>query len=210
MTSSPVRHAFTNSSDPYTKEMDDALYPSAALPLTAGEVELIKGIFGDAINTDIVRKYYSAKEKPGDPGYLIPAQTFGEDSIKFYGPQYILEDYSKTNNIFNFGSFVHEMTHIWQNQNDIPNKSSRDYEYKVTLQSVFDDDFGWEQQARMIENYARQNLHPACRPLQADPVLQQVIEARFPQAKKTRLALQEQRRTVPKVKPPKVGQLYLF
>jgi len=193
----------------YTKQEDDALYPPD-LPLTAGEVALIKGIFGDEINTDIVKKYYSAKEKPGDPGNVIPAQTFSKDSVKFYGPQYILEDYSKTNNIFNFGSFFHEITHIWQNQNDIPNKSSRrDYQYKLTPQSSFDD-FGWEQQARMIENYARQCLHPSSRILQADPLLQKVVEDRFPEAKKTRAALQKQRRTVPKVRRPKVGQLYLF
>lgn len=191
-----------------SKDDDDALYPCpAGTPLTVGEIALVKGIFGDEIETGCIRKYFSAKEKPGTiAGYIIPAQTFGEDSIKFYGSQYHAPDYSKTSDIFNFGTFIHEMTHIWQNQQKVPAKvfdASSPYQYILTPHSMFDD-FGWEQQARIIEDYARQNLHanPAA---QSGPLLQKVVEDRFPQARLTRLAQKMQGKNLSKTRHRKFG-----
>jgi len=211
----------------YTKQEDDALYP-ADLSLTEGEVALVKSIFGDEIDTDIVKKSYSARYKPGkDKGAKIPAQTFGKDSIRFYGAQYIQEDYSQIvynikadSNIFNFGCFIHEMTHIWQNQNDVPNKAlegENGYQYTLKAQSTFDD-FGWEQQACLIEDYAREFLYPgknrcAVRSFGKDDprtllLLQDVVEKRFPQAAETREALEAKRAAIAAAQPKGLTRLF--
>jgi len=199
----------------YTKQDDDKLYPCpVGKPLTTGEVALIKGIFGNEINTDIVRKYLYPEERPGVPGKVIPAQTFGTDSIKFYGPRYISADYSQTDNIFNFGSFVHEMTHIWQNQTSAPHTDDINYDYTLTPQSVFSD-FGQEEQASIIEDYARQFLYSGKNPSprrsfgkddpRTLPLLKKLVEDNFPQAQKTRLAMEEQRRkAAPAARPPQL------
>jgi hypothetical protein len=177
------------------KTEDDVEFPCPAggASLTSGEAAFVKSIFGDEVDTARIKKYYSPKEKPGtEKGFVIPAETFGDDSIKFYGPNYYEADYSKARNIFDFGTFIHEMTHIWQNQNKIACKllpeNTDIYNYTLKPLSTFDD-FGWEQQAKIIENYSRLYLYPNPTEV-ADPLLQKVVEAKFPQAAKARLKLQ--------------------
>jgi len=204
-----LSHKFTSASTAAERDEDNINFPTPpGVPLTAGEAAFVKSIFGDAIDTRKVKKYYSAKVKPGtEKGFVIPAETFGDDCIKFYGPQYKVDDYSKTNNIFNFGTFIHEMTHIWQNQNNIPSKLLPDgsdiYNYTLTPTSTFSD-FGWEQQAKLIENYARTYLYST--PVdKEDPLLQKVVEDEFPQARKTRLKLEAQEKSTPPAKISKFG-----
>jgi len=197
-------HTFNGSSS--GKHNDDRNFPSPpGEPLTTGEVALVESIFGDEIKTKRVRLYFPGTAKPGtDPGYIIPAQTFGKYSIKFYSRQYHSVDYSRSPDAFKFGTFIHEMTHIWQNQQNVPCKTSTDnnkpYDYKLTPQSAFSD-FSWEQQARIIENYALENLYPI-RPSNPDPLLQKVVEDRFPQARLTRLRPKTKH---PAIKSPKVA-----
>ncbi len=207
-------------SNGYGKDEDDALYPGPpGIPLTDGETALIMGIFGDGIDTKNIRKYFSETEKPGSAaGYVIPAQTFGVDCIKFYGAQYASDDYSQTDDIFTYGTFVHEMTHIWQNQQRSRNKApyeasandNNDYAYTLTPQTRFGK-LGEEQQAKIIEDYARQFLYPKRPPAEKNgkykpsftqsvgmqdlydlKLLQKVVEDAFPQARKTRMALESQ------------------
>jgi len=208
----------------YTKEMDDARYPCISeKPLTAGEAALVKSIFGDSINTDKVRKYITLQTKPGNRfGVLIAAQVFNGDSIKFYGPKYASADYSKDKDFFLFGLLIHEMTHIWQQQNKVRNArpAYRAYEYTLTKRSQFKK-FGQEQQASIIEDYARQflffkrspggaqdNYLPNSAPgldaksLSSLTLLAKVVEEQFPEARKTRLALEAQRKN-----PPTPGRL---
>lgn len=188
---------------------DDARYPVVRQEaLTPGEADLIKGIFGPEIDISKVRKHFTAVSKPGtSPGYVIPAQTFSNDCIKFYGPDYTSGDYSRPDNAFNYGTFVHEMTHIWQNQHPNPQKAEHDnfaYQYNLTPKSRFDD-LGEEQQASLIEDYALQFLRasrapakngdtylPSHAPDKSDAsrcdlvLLQKVVEDRFPAARHMR------------------------
>jgi hypothetical protein len=189
----------------YSKGEDDALYPCpAGEPLTAGEAALIKGIFGNGIKTEHVRKYFSPKAKPGkDEGYIIPAQTFGTDSIKFYSARYKSTDYSQSKDLFNYGTFVHEMTHVWQNQHHLRrafhNRLHPSYSYRYTLtpRSRFRN-FSEEQQASIIGDYACQFLYPdrSARTETSPSLLQKVVEDKFPQARKTRLALEAQKKAI--------------
>ncbi|MBU6475433.1 MAG: hypothetical protein KGQ70_05670 [Alphaproteobacteria bacterium] len=213
----------------YSRDEDESLYPSpAGTPLTAGEAALVKSIFGDAIKTEDVRKHFSAREKPGSAaGYVIPAQTFGTDCIKFYGPRYACDDYSRTDDIFNYGTFIHEMTHIWQNRqnylsqppHNTPENGNNTYEYALTPQTRFKK-LGEEQQAKIIEDYARQFLFlkrlPAGETDKYLPshakagdhadlydlrLLQKTVEDAFPQARKTRMALEAQLEQKPPQSP---------
>ncbi len=226
-----LQETFTPSSNPqgaplptnmpvnnYSKSEDDALYPShPGVPLTAGEAALLKSIFGDGIETEDIRKHFSEKEKPGGiVGYVIPAQTFGVDCIKFYGAQYAADDYSQTGDIFKYATFIHEMTHIWQNQqrslgntvHDNQINNNQIYAYQLTPDTDFNQ-LGDEQQAKIIEDYARQFLYLKRLPAQQGDtylpsytqdanntaqhslaLLQKVVEDAFPQARITRMALE--------------------
>ncbi len=223
-----ARTCLYNYTNNYSKSEDDALYPPlSGVPLTAGEAALLASIFGNGIKTENVQKHFSAKEKPGSAGYVIPAQTFGVDCIKFYGAQYAANDYSQTDDIFKYGTFIHEITHIWQNQqrslgnavNDNQRGNNQTYEYPLAPDTDFNQ-LGDEQQAKIIEDYARQFLYLKRLPAQqgdtylpsytqdADNtaqlslmLLQKVVEDAFPQARITRMALEARSANNPS--PPK-------
>lgn len=106
----------------------------------------------------------------------------------------------------NFGTFMHEMTHIWQRTSITAAfirtfRRTRKYDYKLTKQSRFSF-FGVEQQASIMEDYARRFLYPPGDVPAAhidtspenDALLQRVVERKFPAARKARLALAEQKR----------------
>lgn len=226
-----LRHAFMTfrHEQALQQAADDALYPSSpARELTAGENTLVKSIFGRKLRTDKIRKYYSAAEKmAARPGYVVAATTFNK-AVKFYGPRYSEADYSQTQNSYNFGTFVHEIAHVWQNQHPLLQAlhdilhSTRSYEYELQEHSHFRD-FGQEQQASIVEDYARQFLFlgrevslartetyiPSAAPqpynehsMRSLYLLQKVVEDKFPEARKTRLRLQAQRHFLPKPPSP--------
>ena len=225
-----LKYAFARSQklDEQRKLEDAKLYPSPpGIPLTAGEVALVKSIFGDEIDTKNVRKYFPEKMKPGTiKGYVTPAQTFGIDAIKFYGTKYQSEDYSQSKDLYLYGTFLHEMTHIWQNQHPAPRAYSYTYQYTLTPRSRFDG-FSEEQQSSIIEDYARQFFYlkqslntkgidtyiPSCASdfnessLRSLSLLRKVVEDKFPQARKTRLALEAKTNNSPKksMAPPKAA-----
>jgi hypothetical protein len=192
----------------WLKEADDALYPTPpGESLTRDEVALIKSIFGDSIKTEDVKKYFSPKaKKQGE--FLTQAQTFGKDSIKFYGQKQKSADYSRIADVDNCGLFVHEMTHIWQNQNNKQRSDSGSYRYKLKKRSHFKY-FSKEEQASIMQDYAIQFLclrkslisdTDQYLPVHARDqkehsvrslsLLAKVVEEQFPEARKTRLALE--------------------
>ncbi|MBU6475432.1 MAG: hypothetical protein KGL10_03380 [Alphaproteobacteria bacterium] len=192
----------------YLERKDDADYPTlSGVPLTAGETALMKSIFGDEIDTDQVKKYLSDKPHP----FVIAMASSGK-KIKFYGKETHVPDYSQTKNASNYWTFVHEMTHVWQFQHpkeDILRalrNPTRRYDYELSEDSRFQD-FGVEQQACIIADYALQCLFRGAKipangnngyylPVEnTDPraqtlkLLFKTVEDRFPQARETRLTL---------------------
>lgn len=192
--------------------------PSSDRALTDGETALVKSIFGRAFRTKGVRKYFSPSTKMAQRwGYVVPATTFGQD-IKFYGAQYDAADFSQTQDLYNYGTFLHEMVHVWQNRHPLrqafhkARHPTTDYGYQLTPRSHFRD-FGEEQQASIIEDYARQFLFLGRRvglagteeylpsaaasndaaSMRSLALLKKVVEERFPAARRTRLRLQAQR-----------------
>lgn len=199
---------------------DEKEYPTPpGVLLTDGEAKLLKSIFGDEIQTGDVRKYFADKRHP----YAIAA-TMSAKKIKFYGKDTHADDYSQTKYASRYWTFIHEMTHVWQYQHPLRdfnraiNNPTRQYDYKLADDVPFKN-FGVEQQASIIADYAEQFLYQGPKPsndntyspLNENPYqlpqrlddLKKVVEDRFPEARKTRLALEEQRK-----KPPGPGKFF--
>lgn len=175
-------------------------------PLTQAETALVVGVFGDEIDASKIRKYHRersiaqrmAPKTVG--GMVLPPLSY----IDFYGAQNHSNDYAKDNAQLT-DLFMHEITHVWQNQNMKWSLHHLDkvrrYEYTLTPQSRFDN-FALEQKAEIIGHYARIWLHPrgkiqSGREASAEDILlRDVVEARFPRARETREALP------PPAKPP--------
>jgi hypothetical protein len=202
---------------------DDIEFPSQpGVPLTKGEAALLKSIFGEQeIQTGDVRKYFADKKHP----YAIAA-AMSAKKIKFYGKETHAADYSQTNDVTRYWTFVHEMTHVWQYQHPLRdfNRSvhnpTRQYDYKLSPDMQFKN-FGVEQQASIIADYAQQFLYQGPKPandnmygpLNENPylwpqsldMLKKTVEDRFPAARNTRLALEAQNK-----KPPNPGSRQSF
>lgn len=156
------------------------------LPLTEGEKELSENIFGPEFNTAIVRKYLSEEDNQ-----CSAAKAYGERDIVFY-KNYHADDYSDKSAPHALGLFVHEATHSWQAREwsllKLFRKKCSTYDYELSEDSHFDD-FCNEQQAAMVQDYARYFL--TARPVfptrltnnddpQALARLESLIERTFP------------------------------
>ncbi|MCE9508007.1 MAG: hypothetical protein K8R48_06820 [Alphaproteobacteria bacterium] len=174
---------------------DTAVHTSllSSAPLTESEINLVHGLFGDAVNTGIVKKYFYP------PSLLMVSRVPDRRSIQFYGNTCASPDYSLDQDIFKFGTFVHEMTHVWQRQTAKTDalEMCHDYYYTLNSKSHFAD-FCVEQQAAIMEDYARRFLHSGHQSFYAkdtpghDLLLQKVVETQFPAARETRLAYEAQ------------------
>jgi len=201
---------------------DDKEFPSPpGVPLTKGEAALLKSIFGEnEIRTGDVRKYFADKKHP----YAIAA-AMSAKKIKFYGKETHAADYSQTKDVSRYWTFVHEMTHVWQYQHPLRDfnraihNPTRQYDYKLSPDMQFKN-FGVEQQASIIADYAQQFLFQGSGkpandntygPLNGNPfqpresleMLKKTVEDRFPAARRTRLALEAQNK-----KPPGPGKSF--
>jgi hypothetical protein len=84
----------------------------SARPLTTGEVELVRSVFGAAVDTGPVQMV-RRKWWPFQPRGIVMAPT---GNIHFH-PQdpHWSDDFSRERSGLQ-GLFVHEMTHVWQTQ----------------------------------------------------------------------------------------------
>jgi hypothetical protein len=189
---------------------DNKAYPTmAGVPLTKGEASFVESIFGKKIKTGRIRKYFSEKEREG-----VAAATIDARRIKFYSHEHHSNDYSRSDDIYNYGAFIHEITHTLQIRNSLRMVFNRifrtgAYEYELSPTSRFGK-FGIEQQASITEDYARQFLYQGSQDkgakgdeyklshsdtYQKQAFLKKVVEDKFPEARKTRLALEAQKKT---------------
>lgn len=186
-------------------------------PLTREESNFVKSVFGDQINTASIRKYF----KPGSGEMFGLVKATSRRHVSFFGEQNHSVDYSLEGNGLR-GKFMHEMTHLWQNQaawlltvnavrvlncerpdirlenNALVVASSKNkYAYELGKQSSFDD-FCVEPQAEIIKHYVTRVLYPESggpgllAESEADADLIRVVEDKFPQAKLTREKLESE------------------
>jgi len=175
--------------------------------LTKGEAEFAESILGKKLRPELVKKYLSSTGSDNN------AKTFGPNKVKFFGQDHYEADYSKPQNLDNAGIFIREMTNVFRAQttgiltrafrNAFLTKKS---EYELTAKSRFGK-FGNEQQASIIEDYARQFIYrqnegadlrardeylTAQGTVQKLSSLKKVVEKEFRQARRTRLQVQTQ------------------
>jgi hypothetical protein len=188
------------------KESHLALRKTYGRQMTADEAALARAFFGKELRTDIVTLYQYPYEQKGalasvDNGY----------GANFWGVPQQAADYTKTDGE-RFGTFMHEMTHVWQEQTlqkHTPNQTLRQYNYWLDAKSTYTD-FSVEQQAAMVQDYVLYYLHPSKAmkylpetynkqdiPAKAE-MLKKVVEAQFPGAKSLREAVKQP----PRLKAP--------
>lgn len=162
--------------------------------LTPGETALVEGIFGSDINAGKIRKHHKDSDHfthflHNKRGTVMPFTSH----IDFFGEDAHAPDYSAAG-IDLYGLFIHESTHAFQNQNGMNWKKVGKYGYELTPEKKFGD-YGVEEQADIIEDYAKKFLHPAqaeSRHCKGDSTafyqsLKKVVEDRFPAAQKSRM-----------------------
>jgi hypothetical protein len=124
-----------------------------ARPLTAGEIELTRRMFGDAVDTAAVRMV-RRKWWPFQPRGIVMAPT---GNIHFHpqDPNWS-EDFSREGSGLQ-GLFVHEMTHVWQTQTrgrwylPLMRHPFCRYAYRIKDGRPFDL-YGLEQQAEIVRH----------------------------------------------------------
>lgn len=191
-----------------------AHYPGRGEKLTAGETRMVQQVFGSEINPSRLRKHFRPEDDrahcvaPEAEAMVLPPFSH----IDFYGEKTWSEDYSKDSQS-KYALFMHEATHTWQGQNfSFPTKALEIYAYDLTPTARWKD-FGAEQQADLVANYSARWLYPKNVQIKhnaGDALLARVVENRFPQAKKTRLALEGTHavdidKMIAEIPPPKPG-----
>ncbi|TAL28335.1 MAG: hypothetical protein EPN97_14825 [Alphaproteobacteria bacterium] len=187
--------------------------------LTTGEEALLRAIFGTALNTTGLKQSFH----PESYKDIVGSASSGA-AAEYWGPSQKSADFSKERDADRFGTFIHENLHVWQFQTrwrysprfeedeiEDPKDPEKAYRYPLDAKFKFTD-YGVEQQAAIIEDYARYYLHPGKTlwylpkvygwgaPLQARlPLLQKVVENQFPSAKAARESF-ERTGTLPKAK----------
>lgn len=171
-----------------------AFYAGRGKKLSTSETQAVENIFGDQLDASRIRKHFrdagSITHVMGNTrGMVMPPFSH----IDFFGPDACSNDFSKEGQD-KFGLFMHEVTHTWQGQNlKFSAKAFRryDYDYMLTKTSGFCD-FGTEQQAEIVEEYAKRWIHPdgmkQARTAH-DTLVMNVIEKQFPRAQRTRDSL---------------------
>jgi len=126
---------------------------NASRPLTAGEIDIARSVFGEAIDYPRVRMV-KRKWWPFQPKNVVMAPT---GNIHFHPDSPLWsEDFSKERLSLQ-GLFIHEMTHVWQAQTrgryylPLMRHPFCRYGYRLIEGRVFDR-YGLEQQAEMVRH----------------------------------------------------------
>jgi hypothetical protein len=124
--------------------------------LTDGEVEMAKAFFAAQLDTtDITIRAVRGKKSMGVNNQISMSESKYSD------------DYAKVDSVHTKSVFMHELTHIWQEQNgvDLPRKAissffkfggnySESYKYDLNKERLFKK-LTIEQQAKMVADYYR-------------------------------------------------------
>jgi hypothetical protein len=173
-----------------------AFYAGRGEALTPSETSAVTSIFGDEINANAIRKHERTEGSATHifrwvDGMVPPPFSH----IDFFGDNAHARDYTREDKRL-FSLFMHEVTHAWQGQNfNFSRHNVGQYAYTLQAGSKFSD-FGTEQQADIISDYAGKFMHRSgigqTRTAE-DLLLRDVVEARFPTAMQTRLAMEQGR-----------------
>ena len=122
-------------------------------PLTLGEIELARSVFGEAIEYDRVR-LVRRKWWPFQPKGIVMAPT---GNIHFHPESPLWSEDFSTEGLSLQGLFIHEMAHVWQAQTRgrfyllLMRHPFCRYSYRLIEGRPFDR-YGLEQQAEMVRH----------------------------------------------------------
>jgi hypothetical protein len=125
--------------------------PGESRKLTEGEVRLARSIFGDAIDYDRVR-IFRKKYFPLQPRRRTMAPN---GNIYFHPRSSAYRDDFSAAETYLQGLFVHEMTHVWQDQAGTNVRKAvfnRRYRYRLEGGKPFKG-YGLEQQCEIVRDY---------------------------------------------------------
>ncbi len=215
----PVLQSLVEDYFPAAREMREAYAQVETRAMTPGEAALIRSIFGDALKQEGVSLNFHPESYTDAAG-----TTSSAEAADFWGKGQTSADFSREKSVDRFATFVHELTHVWQFQTDWQYTVTGDEDddskdelvnYKYPLEKKYKfSDYGVEQQAAIIEDYARHFLHPAHEwyylPLvygeagarAKEGLLMKVVEDQFPAAKQARLAFAQQHPAQPAAEAP--------
>ena len=126
---------------------------SDARPLTPGEIELARSIFGDAVDYAPVR-LIRKKWWPFQPKGVVMAPT---GNIHFHPDGHAWSDDFSKEALGPQGLFIHEMTHVWQRQKGgyfflmLARHPFCRYRYELREDLPFEG-YGIEQQAEIVRH----------------------------------------------------------
>ena len=181
--------------------------------LSAAESALVQSVFGADFATDTIRKRYSNNETAC--GETNSAETAfvacvrrGSDTITIATPNQFIDDYSQDGSLSGrrISTFMHEVTHIWQNRTNAPN-GGRCSTYDLPPTDVMNaamtfDQYCNERQGQLVGLYSAIYL----RPTQVNETdlstehgryfdrIRQIVEAKFPRAAQLRAHMQSRAR----------------
>lgn len=140
----------------------------AGYALTQDEATLARRIFGTEIDTDNIRIYFIDEDKKdiySTTDLTLDTRHGSSVKISFFGKAYLSDDFAHAG-LEAFFCFIHEMTHVWQAQTNM--KATRAYDpqtYRYALVENYSfTRFSNEQQAAIIEDYARRFLGTSPQP----------------------------------------------
>lgn len=164
------------------------------------EAELIKSIFGQDFKTDNIELRSCENYRSGVAG-MVPTES---NTAMFFGGIHHSRNYVRSSIVYKRFLFIHEMTHIWQGQThsiaeNLAHQtfSTRQYHYNLSDTTKPFDSYGYEQQSSMVADYAMLFYYKNDDPVRISDSslerkrLRSLIETRFPEAKRTRLFLEE-------------------
>ena len=147
----------------------------ASRPLTLGEIELARSVFGDAIDYARVRMV-RRRWWPFQPRNVAMAPT---GSIHFHPRSDLWSEDFARENLMKQGIFIHELTHVWQSQKrgrfylPLMRHPFCKYSYSLIEGRRFED-YGLEQQAEIVRHRFLANqgrTPPICPPVELLPFL---------------------------------------
>ena len=130
-------------------------------PLTAGETELARTVFGDSVDYSVVRVHDQPYPLLG--GFQPDDTAVTPDGEMYFPKPSYLPDFS-ADSPSNARWFVHEMVHVWQYQLGYPvaqrgmNRAALRYDYELGAQcgpaQCLFADYDMEQQGEIVADYA--------------------------------------------------------
>jgi len=156
----------------YNEEHQLAAARGSSRPLTGGEIKMLQAVYGDSIDYDEVRVYHKTF------WWLQVRSQFITPNGNIYAPNRLYrDDYSLDPDLGLCAVFVHDLTHVWQWQNGVTvwlvGMFDRKYTYAFTPGKTFAS-YGLEQQASIVEDYARLNYGIGLRSAVNNPTVGQL------------------------------------